>query len=289
MKANEFSLMIFPFMPELATRKMTFEDVVKLASETGFSYIDTTKIGYNEIKSRLKSLDKYNVSIYCHIEIVSLFAKENELREELQAQLEKAKLLKAQKLMIIPYKPFFDVKKAKKIGPDKTMETMVNGFKIASEMSAKVGIPVCFETTPHDILRLSSNDDCDFILKQVPGLQFVFDTANMLPHGDNPLDAFKLLHERADYVHLKDVCLTEPKKSLMEQETLPDGKIMKCCVWGEGVIPVREIYEKFKQSGYAGRFAVEYAKPHDGICSYEEHKKQIEKFLSGLSADNSRS
>ena len=64
---------------------------------------------------------------------------------------------------------------------------MISGFQTAVAEGKKRGLTVCFETTPHDELALSSAKDCGTVLNAVNGLKLVFDTANMLPAGEAPL------------------------------------------------------------------------------------------------------
>lgn len=63
----------------------------------------------------------------------------------------------------------------------------------------------------------------------------------------------------------------------MERKT-KDGEIMNCCIWGNGVIPIRDIYQKMVKDGYTGDFAIEYVKP-DGNQKKEEYVEQLNKFL----------
>ena len=53
---------------------------------------------------------------------------------------------------------------------------------------------------------------------------------------------------------------------------------MNCCLWGEGVIPLDEIYARMKRDGYTGRFAIEYAHPA-GAQPLAIHQAQLEKQL----------
>ena len=82
------------------------------------------------------------------------------------------------------------------------------------------------------------------MLQSVEGLEFVFDTANMLPNGEDPQESYEKLKGRISHVHLKDVVLLPWEHLPKHAEYTPDGKLMVVVVWGEGLIPVQSIYQK---------------------------------------------
>ena len=53
----------------------------------------------------------------------------------------------------------------------------------------------------------------------------------------------------------------------------------EAAVWGQGIIPVREVYERMIGDGYQGVFAIEYVHPEKSPCGMAEHKAQLQKFL----------
>ena len=46
-----------------------------------------------------------------------------------------------------------------------------------------------------------------------------------------------------------------------EEYRVTDGRVMKCCLSGEGVIPLREILSRMEADGYAGTYALEFSHP----------------------------
>ena len=190
--------------------------------------------------------------------------------------------LGAKLLMIVPYLPVFDDRRARKLGREKTLEQLVRGFRIAVEMGKSFGLTACFETTPQEDIRLSGTEDCLFVLERVPDLGLVFDTANMLPHGDKPLEAYEALKPYIVHVHLKDVALEDAKHLSSFDERSADGKRMRLIATGKGTIPVKEIYHRMLDDGYQGFFALEYARPTDELCTFEQHAAYLEKHLLAL-------
>lgn len=285
MTLEKFSLMIFPFAIEKAKRTLSIDDIFRLAHECGLCYVDTMRISNKEIPKYLDAMKKNHVRIFCHIENISFFARKSSIHKNIISKLIIAKKLGAEKLMIVPYIPIIDTHKAKKLTRQKIMEKLYEGFSIAVIEARKVGIEVCFETTPQEIIKLSGTDDCRELLDRIGELQFVFDTANMLPHGDEPFDSLQKLMSRISYVHLKDVELEDIEGFVIEPEKTKNGKLMKCCVWGKGTIPIKTIYNTLISEGYAGKFAIEYARPCKECCEYEEHKRQIMRFIDVITGE----
>lgn len=282
MNLEKFSLMIFPFAVEKKIGVLSIDDIFRLAHECGLCYVDTMRVKKKEVPRYLEAIKKNHVKIYCHIENISFFASKNTIQKNIISKIMIAKELGAEKLMIVPYIPIIDTYKAGKLQRQDIMEKLYDGFFMAVNEAKKAGVKVCFETTPQEVIKLSGTDDCQELLDKISELQLVFDTANMLPHGDEPLDSLKKLMSRISYVHLKDVELEDIEGLVIEPEKTKNGKLMKCCVWGKGTIPINKIYRTLITEGYAGKFAIEYARPCKEPCEYEEHKRQIMKFIDAM-------
>lgn len=280
---NKISLMTFPLDLELKKKKMSILNVLSMADRAGLKYIDALRIHPSKIEDYKNAMKKTGVKIYCYISVVSFFENEEKIRQNLEREMQNAVAVGASLFMIVPYYTMIDTRNAKRMGKLETQNKLITGFRLAVTIGEKYDLPVCFETTPQDAICLSGTEDCKYILKQVPGLKFVFDTANMLPHGDDPIEAYENLKPYIVHTHLKDVTLSKPSFSLMEQEITHDGKLMQCTVLGEGVIPIKQIYERMIADGYVGTFALEYARPSHKVCDMEMHIKQVKKMVEYLS------
>lgn len=282
MKRERFSLMTFNLEKDIRKKTMTLQDTLTLAAEAGLSQIDVMRAGAKSVPEYQAAMTATGVSVYCYISCVSFFAKEAAVCSALERDMAVARDLGAKLFMIVPYYPMVDNRKAKKLGRGPVLEVMVRGFRLAVEMGKKYGLKVCFETTPAEEIRLSGTQDCKHVLDHVPGLGLVFDTANMLPHGDEPLTACEALKEQIVHVHLKDVVLVNAKPSFFPDERAADGRLMQGAVFGQGAIPVRNIYTRLRESGYNGSFAIEYMRPGKKVCSRQEHLTELQKYLSYL-------
>ena len=77
-------------------------------------------------------------------------------------------------------------------------------------------------------------------------LKIVYDTGNVIGHGQDGWDYYNQVKEHTVYVHIKDRAKTE------------DGSL-RACYPGEGMAYVREIVADLLKSGYDGGFSIE---PH---------------------------
>ena len=88
------------------------------------------------------------------------------------------------------------------------------------------------------------------VLKGVnsPYLKVLFDIGNFLgTGGQDPLEAAKDLFEYVDHIHVKDLI-----------EVNNDNEKYASCITGEGIVPVKECLDFFKQKGYEGYVSLEY-------------------------------
>ncbi len=282
MSREKFSLMTFSMAQDLARKTMTIEDTLKMAADSGIPCVDVMRVSTKKVSEYRAAIERTGAGVHCYIAVVSFFDKVERIAINLEKEFEVAASLGAKLFMIVPFYAVIDEKKAKKLGREQVRQCMARGFRIAVEKGKKFGLQVCFETTPQDALCLSGTEDCKWMLKQVPGLGLVFDTANMLPHGDDPLESYELLKEHMIHVHLKDVALEEPRFSLFPKEHTQDGMVMQATVFGEGVIPVRELYDRMRKDGYDGHFAIEYIHPAGGPMTLSQNSEHLQRYMYAL-------
>jgi sugar phosphate isomerase/epimerase len=282
MNRDRISLMTFPLQMDVLCKKMTLTETLRLAADAGLPTIDLYGTGKGELLRYQQAMAETGVGVYCYITALSFFSGEQALLRGLHRELSKAKALGAKLFMIVPYLPVIDRRRAAHLGRAATLDRMVQGFALAVAAGQAYGLTVCFETTPQDAICLSGAEDCLYVLERVPGLGLVFDTANVLPHGDEPLAALERLRPYIIHVHLKDVALVPRPFSLLDQECSADGRLMEVVVWGKGVVPIQAIYDRLIFSGYDGKFALEYARPQAVPCPLAVHAQQVSRFLTAL-------
>ncbi len=276
---SRMSLMTFAMGFDIFTKRMSVEQSLCLARECGVPTVDVMNVPEKTIAVYQNAMRNTGVKIYCYIANISFFKSPDFIASTIRQELETAHRLGAQLLMIVPGGAP-EIKRARRMERTQILEQMAQGFQTAVDLSQSTDITVCFETTPHEALRLSGNDDSLELLNMVPGLGLVLDTANMLPHGDTTIDAYEKLKDWIMYVHLKDVELIDRRTIFSVPERAADGRIMRCTVWGHGEIPIRPLYEKMLQDGYTGQFAIEYVPPKVKKRTMDDHLRQLRLYLN---------
>lgn len=261
---DRISLMTFSMAVDVALGKLTVLDILTMAKEAGIHAVDVMDIPEKVLNEYREAMEKTGVHPYCYIGTVSFFSQKGEdIEKSLKTQFSNATALGAKLCMIVPVNPRKDGKICEKMGKDWVREQLKKYFTLAVSLGKAYKVPACFETTPRDYTCLSGVEDCRWVLEQVTGLGLVYDMANMLPHGDEPLEYYEALKPFIVHVHVKDVALAKPtwKDRLFCAEQVKDGRVMKCCLTGEGVIPVEEAIKRMEKDGYAGMYALEYSHP----------------------------
>lgn len=278
---SRFSLMTMSLQKELNNKAFSIEDVLNLVKEEGLGGIDVISSGKVKVDEYNSAISKTGIPLYCYIAFISFFQNENAIKKSLKKHLERASSLHSSLFMIVPFFYFIDNTKTKTHGIDWTRKKLIRGFEIAINETKPYGLKVCFETTPQEDIHLSGTDDCLYVLERVKGLGFVFDTANMLCHGDDPLESYEKLKKYIIHVHLKDVKLFKKLKTFIPDERSEDGRKMILTCLGDGMIPVKVLYQKMLDDGYKGKFAIEYSR-EGKHPSLKDHKRRLEDHLDEL-------
>ena len=285
MDHGKYSLMTFTLDADIAMKKMTVHESLLLAKEQGIPHIDAMNTSGDRLPEYVDAIKETKLSVLCYIASVSFFSNDEQtIKSEILRNLQIASTLQAKLFMIVPLNVKKDRKICAKLGKNQVQQLLSKYFSLAVMLVRESGIKVCFETTPQDYTCLSGIEDCRWILQQVPQLGLVFDTANMLPCGDDPLEYYEALKNHIVHVHLKDVTLSRPtwKDRLFHAERSKDGKVMKCCVFGKGVIPLKEILRRMELDGYSGSYAIEYSHPDQYPADFQrnaQHLKEHTDFL----------
>ena len=279
MRKDRMSLMTFSMAADLACGAMRIADVLSVAGSAGIPFVDLMDIRREDLRAYRIAMEQTGIAVGCYIASASFLRAEEVWRAQLRAGFRAAAELSARRVMIVPFSGQEDLDRAAGMGRDAVLARMIGGFQVAVEEGRTWNVPVCFETTPHDALCLSGTADCLRVLRAVPGLGLAFDTANMLPHGDDPIEAYEALKPHIVHVHLKDVALIGGKDAEAFWEKSRDGRGMKCVAWGEGEIPVTELYRRMLNDGYSGLFAIEYTHPENAACGPEAHLAHLRRFF----------
>lgn len=228
-----------------------FEEQLKHVTKLGMNYISLRGINGKNIneytideieENVVPLLNKYNVSISSigspigkiYISDENAFHKQ---KEDLHRLCQIANILKCNYIRVFSfYIPKDD-------NPDKHVEQVINKLKVLANIAKQYNVVLLHENEK-DIYG-DTDIRCHNILKNIDQESFkgIFDFANFVQCGVNPLEAYALLKEYIEYIHIKDA--------------LYDINENVVCGTGDG-----KIYEILKmeiEQGYSGFLTLE---PH---------------------------
>ena len=133
------------------------------------------------------------------------------------------------------------------------LENMWTGLKNAVQYGKHQGIAVSIEDFDGLDAPYCRIDGVTEFLKNVPGLQFSFDTGNFVMYHEDEVEAFELFKDKICTVHLKDRGYGEEQPVVI----CADGEKVCTVPVGDGFIHIKEILLNLKQLGYDGGLIAE--------------------------------
>lgn len=260
----DISLMSFSLLNDREKNLIDADTMVSVAAKNGFQKLDMMSHErklYGEADLN-EAMDKYEMHCDCVISHIPFFTENKETIESwLQEDLALAKSYNNKMIMVVP--GINDEKEQKVIASlsrDEIMNKTILGYRLAVETAKKYGIKVGFENTPQCHKPLAAPEDCEYLLKNVPDLGFIFDTGNFRVANTacDELAIYEKLKKYIIRVHIKDVVVGTDFSS---GEICTNGQKIRCVTTGSGIIPIKEIIHALIRDGYEGVLAVEYAAP----------------------------
>lgn len=139
--------------------------------------------------------------------------------------------------------------------PWKKNEALVR-LSAMCETAKRSGVRICHENEKG--IYGDSAENCAEILSAIPDLGCVFDPANFIQCGVDPLKAWELLADRTTYLHVKDA--------------LPGGKVVPA---GHGVGNLPAIIADFGKRGGKVLSLEPHLTSFQGLDDFEMNKKSI--------------
>lgn len=260
----KLSLMTITMVKDCMKKYHDADLLCRIVKESGLDEVDMIQmeLPYYGKELLMSAWKKYGIHCGCYIAAASFYAAPDTVEEELRQALGQAKEFGAPYLMVIPgTMEEADRKGCERLGREGVLEQAVSCFRKAVELSEGYGIQVVFENTPHAYKPLSSAEDCRYVLSRVPGLKFVFDTANfrVADPSNDELESYELLKEWIVRFHLKEVSIGDYE----DGEPCVGGGAIKGVFPGCGMIPIGKIIKKAIQDGFDGTYVIEYQAPYD--------------------------
>lgn len=253
----KLSLMSFSLIQEVMKGQICAEDLCRLVKTCGLESIDLLdfEVGlYGETALR-QALEENGVKLGCLISNVSMFSEPEKVEAQLRTALELAKRLGAPILMVVPGSAE-DIQICSQYTKEELLEQAVAQYQKAVALAADYGIRIGLENTPQYFKPLASAEDCLYVLERVPGLGFIYDTANMKVADvcDDEVAYYEKVKPYIIRVHLKDVVIGEEGS----MEPCANGQKMSTVLLGSGTIRIEEVLQKLRADGYEEGVAIEY-------------------------------
>lgn len=259
------SLMSFSMYKGYLSHEIDAACLAKIAVQSGIQMVDLLSFEVDVLgEAALQTaFAESGVSLGCYIVGASFYEAPEKVAQELTAAFERTRRFGAEILMVVPGAA--SPREAEICGAmtrQELLDRAVVCFRLAVELGKQYGITVGFENTPHAYKPLASPEDCLYVLENVPGLGFIFDTGNFrVADSDcDELAAYELLKERIIRVHLKDVVVGD----FSSGELCTDGQCIRTVCSNSGVIPMEQLIGALVRDGYTGDLSIEYSAP-EGI------------------------
>ena len=264
----EFPVLFFdPGTQEEKARKI--ESFIRLTSETGYRNIDLIwqtirLVGREEIK---RMLEENGLKLSC----VICMDVAGDI-DGADGLVDACEYLNCRKIMLVPGAPIED-KRA-------LFALMVKNYSKIADLASQKGIVCVCEDDPDIKVPCGTRTEVEAILNAVPGLRLVYDSANMLPSGDEVVPYYEYFADRTAHIHLKDMAVAEKKP---EQYANPgvDNRFYLNAPHGTGIVDFDALFEALRKHGYNDTLAIEFV-PMQNMNLKEDMKRVYDMFASRL-------
>ena len=135
---------------------------------------------------------------------------------------------------------------------------LIEHWRPVVSYAVQKGLHPVVEDTPDLRMHLCTAKDVLDVMDQVPGLELVYDSGNMVLAGEDPVSYLRAFSGRIGYVHLKDIRIANELKPNMEK--MADGTPVETVATGTGMIDMAGIFQELQNMNYEGEVTVEFAK-----------------------------
>lgn len=242
------------FFPDIIDGRMSITQWALMAKELGLDAIDLSILFFrdrnaNFLKDSRKAIDQAGI----HIAVINTYpdftapdlTKRNQQLSQLKTDIFLATALGAKMLRITAGQAYPGIKR------DQAIKQVTEAFNLALEVSRQCGIKLVFEnhskpgiwTYPDFCLQTDIFMEIAAAIVDTQ-IGILFDTANPLVYGDDPLPVLHQVIDRLCCVHIADTKIR--------------GQLQPVLV-GTGIVPFNDIFNVLKTSGYDGYLSIEEA------------------------------
>ena len=235
-----------------------YEEMMDLVRDAGYDAVDVTSwevniLGIDAVK---EILGERNLGVSSLIYADQFAAMDDEgfdtRIEQAKRGADMAETLGTDIFMLVPQAQ----KEISQYTAEEIRARMIAHWIPITAYAKEKGLHVVAEDTPDLKLHFCRAADVKEVLDAVPGLELVYDSANMILVGEDPVEYLKEFAGRIAYVHLKDFRIVP--KGTMLAEYAEDGTAMTTAPTGEGMVDLRQVIETLKAIGYQGEMTIEF-------------------------------
>ncbi len=152
------------------------------------------------------------------------------------------------------FMPAPDVRPARsKAELEEMRELLVEGVTQLCEYAKSYSVTVAIENQSTLTRADSRISDIEYLLASVDGLKYIFDVGNYFCVMEDAVAAYERLKDKLVHIHIKDWGYDDFGPFLRECLPRFDG-----VVYGEGVVPIKELLLRFKRDGREESLVLEY-------------------------------
>ena len=252
--------------PWTEEKNLRIEELFGYAAKAGFEGIDLTmasveKMTLPRVKDNLAKHGLSLASLICFAALGEPGISDEEAQAPYLKALDAAQELDCEHLMIVPG---FFVQSEDTV---RIRETVKKRLSYLVGEAAKKNIICMIEDDPDIKLGLCSAKDVKEVLQAAKGARLVYDTANMIPAGEDPLQYYEQMHEYIVHMHIKDMAVCDDPNAFRNRGI--DGTYYISAPHGTGLVDFRQLFRAFCEKGYDGWLSLEFV-PAGNVDTYEE-------------------
>lgn len=283
---NELSVMtmgfckalIKPFLTDgnLAGLRGRYFGLFEEIKESGFNLIDVADFEINVLGEDwfLSVLQKTGLALNCYI-TAGEFARED-FNFDAKKALDFCKTANANTLMLVPTAH----KEIEQDGVAAIHGHLIENFSRAAEAAKAYKIPCVIEDTPDLSLHLCRAADVKHVLDGVDGLMLVYDSANMLFAGEDPVEYARAFAGRIAHVHLKNLHITD--EIVTTGERMADGRKTVVTMPHEGIVDFNGVLQELRRQDYRESMAAEFNCDENFGAALKAARVYFEQIMDGL-------
>ena len=274
-----FMCEIQPLMdgPWSEEKSIRIEELLRIAAETGFSGVDMIAgtieaMGPDRVRKILNDKNLKLNSIICIGELADPSGRDEEVQAPYIRAIDAAVFFDCPHLMLVP---------GSSNGSADTsaiVQALERRFRNITQAAADKGISCMIEDDPDLFAGICAQADVRHMLEAVPGLKLVYDSANMIVAGEDPVQYYEGLHEYVIHTHIKDMAVCEDPSAYRNPGS--DGRYYANVPHGKGLVDFDALFGSFRKYGYDGVLSLEYVP--DESLSVRDDIERVYKMTASL-------